>query len=120
MATNFTVENDVQLKIYGIDFSFDSTDLEVLKSIDDFANSTQGYADKVVGRTDYIAALEETIQFVLDAIDSVLGEKASEQIFKDTDVSLNKALSVMEHISDEVHKARKQSMQKFTPERTQR
>lgn len=120
MATNFTVENDVQLKIYGVEFSFDSTDLNILKKIDDFATQAQEYGDTMINRTDYIKALEETIQFTLDAIDSILGDKASEMIFKDTPVSLNKAINVMDHVAKEVHKAREKSMSKFSPERTQR
>lgn len=120
MVKNFTVQNDVQLQLYGVEFSFDSTDLDILKKIDDFAIKAQTYGDTMVERTDYITALEETIQFTLDAIDSVLGEGASKKIFKDTPVSLNKALNIMSHISQEVHKAREKSMAQFSPERTQR
>lgn len=120
MAKNFTVQNDVQLEIYGVEFSFDSTDLAILKKINDFAEQAQDYGDTVIERTDYITALEETIQFTLDAIDSVLGEGASKKIFKDTSVSLNKALSIMDYISNEVHKARTKSMAQFSPARTKR
>lgn len=120
MATNFTVQDDVQLKIYGVEFSFDSTDLEILKRIDDFATQAQTYGDTMKGRQDYITALEETIQFTIDAIDSILGKGASEKIFKEVPVSLNKALNVMDYISKEVHKAREKSMHQFSPERAKR
>ena len=120
MIENFIVQDDVQLKIYGVDFSFDSTDMEIIQKIEDFAKESQEISDRLQDRKDYRVALGEAIQFTVDAIDSVLGEGASSEIFKGTSISINKAVGVMQHISNEISVVRKASIDKFSPKRAKR
>lgn len=120
MVKNFTVEDDVQLTIYGAEFSFDSTDLELLKKLDKFHEEAVVKADEMKERKDIVVAVKETIDFTLNAIDEVLGEGASLEIFKDTKVSLNKSVGVLNHISEEVANARMKTIDRYTPDRAKR
>lgn len=118
--SKFVFKDDVQLNINGEEFSFDSTDIELIKGLEKFANESQEYADSLSKRTDYVEALKEATQYSLDAIDSFLGEGSSKKIFKDEKVSLIKAMNVINYISDETKKARSESMNKYSPNRATR
>lgn len=120
MVREFRFEDDVQLNINGAEFSFDSTDMDLIKGLEKFAIESQDFAETLSKREDYLEAAKEAITFSLTAIDSFLGEGASDKIFKDTKVSIVKAMDVINYISDEVGKARANSMTKYSPNRAQR
>ena len=120
MTKKFEFKDDVQLEINGEEFSFDSTDIDLVIGIEKFATESQDFATELSKRTDYVEALRESIQFSVDAIDNILGAGASNRIFKDTKVSLVKAMSVINHISEEIGKARAESMNKYSPNRAER
>lgn len=120
MTKRFNFENDVNLDIAGVKFSFDSTDLDLLKTLEKFGQESQDIAKEVLKKTDYIEGLKEVIQFNLDAIDKILGEGASNKIFEGQKASLNNTTGVLSYISEEVSLARKRQMDKYAPERASR
>lgn len=120
MSNKFTFKDDVQLNINGVEFSFDSTDLEFIAKLEEFSREAQEFGNAMSKREDYVEALKESIEFCCNTIDTLLGEGASEKIFKGTKVSLIKAMDVINYISDEVGKARADSMTKYSPNRAQR
>lgn len=120
MTNKFTFKDDVQLNINGVEFSFDSTDMDLIKGLEKFAIESQDFGETLSKREDYLEAAKEAITFSLAAIDSFLGEGASGKIFKDTKVSIIRAMDVINYISDEVGKARANSMTKYSPNRSQR
>ena len=120
MVNKFTFKDDVQLNINGVEFSFDSTDLDFIEELDKFSKEAQVLSDEMSRSEDYVEALKEAIEFCCVTIDALLGEGASKKIFKDTKVSLIKAMDVINYISEEVGKARAKSVNKYSPDRTQR
>lgn len=118
--SKFVFKDDVQLNIKGEEFSFDSTDLEFIQNLETFSKEAQDMQGKVKNRTDYAQALKEMIEFCCETIDKLLGEGASKKIFKDTKVSLIKAMDVINYISDETNKARIGSMGRYSPNRAAR
>lgn len=120
MSNKFTFKDDVQLNINGVEFSFDSTDLEFITRLEKFSKEAQDFGNAMSKREDYAEALKESIEFCCNTIDALLGEGSSKKIFKDTKVSLVKAMDVINYISDETNKARSLSMNKYSPNRSQR
>lgn len=120
MVKNYTFENDVVLKLNGVDFSFDSTDFEILENIEKFAEESESKAIEAQKNEDVIGAIKGATEYVLEAIDSILGEGASEKIWENKKVSLNQAVGVINHISEEVIKVRKEAFNRFSPDRLKR
>lgn len=120
MAKNFTVKDDVQLIIYGEEFSFDSTDVELIAKMENFAITSQAKSEELTKGKKNVEALEDVIQFALDTIDNFLGEGASERIFKNTKVTLNRAIAIIDHIVEETNKSRNINFEKFSPQRAKR
>lgn len=118
----FTFSNDTVLDINGEVFEIDSTDLDLIKRIENFRANAEAEANKMTKaeKGSYVKALEDAIKFATDAIDEFLGERASERIFKDTPISLVKALNVVNYISQEISNSRMKSVNKFNPNRAQR
>lgn len=116
----FVTKGDVSLTINGIDFELDSTDIELIESLDKFSKEAPKLAAENAEREDIVQAAKETTEYALKAIDSFLGEGASEEIFKGQKVSIFKATSVINYINDEMIKARENSFAKFSPNRAQR
>ena len=121
MSVNkFVFQDDVKLNINGIEFSLDSTDLELIKKLDKFSKEAPKFADDLGKREDYVQAMEDGINFTLKAIDTFLGEGASEEIFKDVKVSFIKAVNVANHIIQEVNSSRTDTFSKYSPNRATR
>lgn len=120
MINKFTFKDDVQLNINDVEFSFDSTDLDFIEALDKFSKEAQVLSDELLKCENYVEALQEAIEFCCVTIDALLGEGACKKIFKDTKISLIKAMDVINYISEEIGKARAKSMNKYSPDRTQR
>lgn len=116
----FVTKGDVRLNINGVDFELDSTEVDLIEKLDKFSKETPKFTKENSEREDVVQAVRDTIQYALDAIDSFLGEGASEEIFKNEKVSIFKATSVINHINDEIAKARENNLAKFSPNRAQR
>lgn len=116
----FITKGDVSLNINGVDFELDSTDMDLIEKIDKFSKEAPVIANENSKREDIVPAARDTIEYALGAIDSFLGEGASDKIFENEKVSIFKATSVINYINDEITKAREVSIAKFSPNRAQR
>ena len=116
----FISKGDVELNINGVEFSLDSTDVGLIKTIDEFSKEAQEKADAMAKREDVVEALVEATEYVTDVIDLILGEGASKQIFKDTPISLFKATEVINYISESIGNSRISNSAKYSPNRAER
>lgn len=121
MAKKFEFSNNnLELDILGNIYELDVTDPETLRRILNFADEAKVKGEELETREDYVDALEETIQFCLDTIDSILGEGESKKIFKGQKVSLFNALDVINYIVTEVKDHNNQKFKAYSPNRAQR
>lgn len=103
MARKFEFQkNYLELDIAGNVFEIDTTDGKLADNVKSFSEKAPKLAQELRERTDYEKAFEEAIQFCLDAIDSMLGESASEKIFKDRKVNYYDCLDVINFVVAEV------------------
>ncbi len=112
--------NNLKLDIAGNIFEFDTTNPELIKRVLDFSEEAQEKSKELSGRDDYVEALEETIQFCLDSIDSMLGEGASKKIFAGRKVGLFDCLDVINYVVSETKADRDSKFQAYSPNRAQR
>lgn len=120
MSNNLIFKDDVQITIMGEDFSFDSTDMVIIKKIKDFSEEAPKKMDELKDREDMIKAVEEATQYVVDVIDSILGEGACKRIFKDNPVSMLKATQIIDHINEAIIKARGEKAKEYSTNRATR
>lgn len=121
MARKFEFrDNGLKLDIAGNIFEIDTTDPELVGRVYDFSVGAQEMASKLSQKEHYAEALKEAIQFCLDAIDSILGEGASNKIFAGRKISLFDCLDVIEYITTEINADRESRFQKYSPNRAAR
>ena len=120
MARKFEFRNNnLELDIAGNKFELDTTDVEVVARVQKFGKEAQEIGKKLADKGDFAEALEETIQFCLDSIDSILGEGSSKEIFAGRKVGLFDCLDVIEYITTEVNESRSTKFQAYGPSRAQ-
>lgn len=113
-------DHSTKLDIAGSIFEVDITDTEVLDRIMKFAHDAQELNKEMSERPDeanFIDQLKESMQFLQNAIDEILGEGACNTIFEDRTVSFFDLLDVLEYIKNVFIESRKE---KFTPYGTER
>lgn len=113
-------DNGLKLDIVGNIFEIDTADPQLIKDIQDFSIEAQKKAEELSKREDYAKALEEAIQFCIDAIDKILGEDASKKIFANRKVNFFDCLDVIDFIVSEVNEFRQQKFQQYSPNRAMR
>lgn len=117
--------NNLEIEIAGNTFEIDIADTELMSKITGFSKEATELSNRLLEQSkdenaDYGKALEEAIQFVVGAIDMMLGEDASKKIFKGRKVSFFDALDVVNFIVDEYNTKRKDNFNKYSPNRAQR
>lgn len=121
MAKKFVFkDNNLKLDIAGNIFELDTTDVELIRRIQEFSREAQQIAQAMTEKDDYAEALEDTIRFCLDTIDNILGEGSSEKIFTGRKVGLLDCLDVIQFITAEVNEDRASRFQVYSPNRAQR
>ena len=65
-------------------------------------------------------AMEEMIQVCIEAIDIMLGEGATNKIFKDRKINFFDCIDIINFVTSEIQKKRNDKMQQYSPNRAQR
>ena len=112
--------NTLELDIAGHIFEIDPTNPRLIQEIQTFALEAQKKVEELSERRDYAKALEEVIQFCIDAIDKILGEDASKKIFANREVTFFDCLDVINFIVSETNEFRQQKFQQYSPNRAMR
>jgi len=121
MARKFEFKtNTLELDIAGHIFEVDPTNPRLIQEIQTFALEAQKKVEELSERRDYAKALEEVIQFCIDAIDSILGTGAAEKIFAGRKINFFDCLDVINFIVSEVNEFRQQKFQQYSPNRAMR
>ncbi|MCR1897815.1 hypothetical protein NSA47_02280 [Irregularibacter muris] len=121
MAKRFEFKNNnLKLDISGHLFEFDTTNPELVKRVLTFSEDAQKLSNELTKREDYVVALEETIEFCIKTLDSILGEGASKKIFVGREVGLFDCLDIINYLMDEVKADRDTKFQAYSPNRPQR
>lgn len=110
-------DNKLKLDIAGNIFELDTANPELIKRVLDFSEEAQEIATELSNKEDYAEALEEAIQFCIDAIDKILGEDASKKIFANRKVTFFDCLDVINFVVSEVNEFRQQKFQQYSPNR---
>lgn len=112
-------DHKTKLDIAGHIFEVDTTDPESIRKIQEFGQQAikQDFLDK---DDEYIVQVEKSLEFMHNAIDSILGEGATEQIFEGRSVSFLDMLDILNYVNDVVLEARKKQFDKYSPERVKR
>lgn len=101
-------------------FVVDVTDPDLIDKVLTFAKGAQDKAKELKDNEDYVEGLREIIKFSLGSIDSMLGEGASEEIFKGRKVSMMDAIQVLDYITEEVKKGKETAFKPYSPNRAER
>lgn len=112
--------NNLELDIAGNIFEVDTTNPELVERVLKFSSEAKKLAGEMNEKTDFTAALKETIEFCTDAIDSILGTGASKKIFEGRKVGLFDCLDIINFIVTEVKDHRQSKFQSYSPNRAQR
>lgn len=113
-------ENGTVLDFGTAKFVVDVTDPDLVDKVLTFAKGAQAKAEELKDNEDYPEGLREIIKFSLGSIDSMLGEGASEEIFKDRKVSMMDAIQVLDYIMAEVKKGKETAFKPYSPNRAER
>lgn len=113
------------MTINGVEFDIDVTDADFIekyefkyKEVEEQINDL----DKKKNTISIVEGIRQECKIIKDFLDYVLGEGASEKIFKGKD-SLNLCLNAFEDIIDNVdkqHREMQERMNKYSPERLKR
>lgn len=121
MAKKFVFKNnDLELDIAGNKFYVDTTDPDLIEKVLDFARGAEKQAAELKDKEDYVEELRGTIEFSLNAIDSILGEGASDKIFEGRRVGLFDVLDVLSYIVSAINKGRDDKFLEYSPNRATR
>lgn len=121
MTNKFVFKNnDLELDIAGNKFYVDTTDPGLIEKVLDFAKGAEVKAAELKGKEDYVEELKGTIEFTLDAIDSILEEGAVGKIFEGRAVGLFDALDVLSYIVGSINKGKEDKFLEYSPNRAAR
>ena len=124
MAKKFIFKsNNLELDIAGNTFDIDIVDPELVARLEEFSINATSYSNELAEKAkdaNYEEVVTEAITFILDSIDSVLGEGASKKIFAGRKVRFFDAVDVMYFVVDEVNAAKDDSFNRYAPNRAQR
>lgn len=112
-------DHSTKLDIAGHIFRVDVTDTEVLDKIMGFAEEAQKMEFDETEKN-YIEQLEDSMQFLQNSIDDILGEGAAKTIFEDRTVSFFDLLDILDYIKTVFINARKEKFAPYDTGRTKR
>ena len=113
------------MKINGVEFDIDFTDADVIEKIDIGCKEVNDKAEELRKKEDELSEAEgirQECKIIKEFFDYVLGEGASEEIFKGKN-SLNLCLKAYEDIVEERDKqlnSYQERINKYSPDRIQR
>ena len=117
----------VSLDICGHKYEVDTTSKELVAHLQQFAGkelemskSLQSSVDKKENTEAMEDMVKDSVQFVLDSIDAILGKGAAKQIFEGRIVTLEDACDVITYIIQEIEAARAKRMERYKPGRERR
>lgn len=117
----------VALDIGGHKYEVDTTSKELVAHLQQFAGKAlemskalQASVDKDENTEAMEAMVKNSVQFVLDSIDAILGQDAAKQIFEGRVVTLEDACDVITYIIQEIEAARTKRMERYKPGRERR
>lgn len=117
----------VSLDICGHKYEVDTTSKELVAHLQQFAGKAlemskalQSSVDKNENTEAMEARVKESVQFVLDSIDAILGQDAAKQIFEGRVVTLEDTCDVITYIIQEIEAARTKRMERYKPGRERR
>lgn len=120
MARKFEFrDHKTKLDIAGEEFYIDVTDTNLLDRVLEFGKKAQEVRTSN-SEEGYVEDLKRSMVFLQESIDSILGEGASNRIFKDRKVSFFDLLDVMAYIKDALLEGREQKFNQYIPNRAQR
>lgn len=108
-----------EIEIAGVTFRLDVTNPALLRRIEQFGKEAveQSFIDE---KDDYLTQIEKSIKFMQNAIDQILGEGATKEIFQDREVSFLDLLDVIDFLREAVLQARKDQLGKYSADRVKR
>lgn len=112
-------DHRTELDIAGNKFYVDTTNPELLKRIERFGREAQAQ-DFVDPEDSHIVQVERSMEFMQGAIDDMLGEGATEQIFEGREPSFFDMLDVAEYIRDMTLNNQQKQFERYSPERVKR
>ena len=114
----------VSLDICGHKYEVDTTSKELVAHLQQFAGKAlemskalKSSADQDGNTETMDAMVKDSVQFVLDSIDAMLGHDAAKQIFEGRVVTLEDACDVITYIIQEIEAARAKRMERYKPGR---
>lgn len=117
----------VSLDICGHKYEVDTTSKELVAHLQQFAGKAlemskalQSSVDKKENTEAMEDMVKDSVQFVLDSIDAILGKGAAKQIFEGRIVTLEDACDVITYIIQEIEAARAKRMERYKPGRERR
>lgn len=117
----------VSLDICGHKYEVDTASKELVDHLQQFAGKAlemskalQSAADKNESTEAIEAVVKESVQFILDSIDAMLGQDAAKQIFEGRVVTLEDAGDVITYIIREIETARTKRIERYKPGRERR
>ena len=116
-------KNLLELDIAGEVFKIDTTDPKLIENAEEYGKEMQEYANKAEERAKEIGnakAMEEMIQICVDSIDIMLGEGATEKIFKDRKINFFDCIDIINFVTAEIQQARNNKLQQYSPNRAER
>lgn len=116
-------KNLLELDMNGTMFKIDTTDPTLIENVEKYGKKMQEYAKIAEKRAEEVGnakAMEEMIQVCIEAIDIMLGEGATNKIFKDRKVNFFDCIDIVNFVTSEIQKKRNDKMQQYSPNRAQR
>lgn len=116
-------KNLLELDMNGTMFKIDTTDPTLIENAEKYGKKMQEYAKIAEKRAEEVGnakAMEEMIQVCIEAIDIMLGEGATNKIFKDRKVNFFDCIDIINFVTSEIQKKRNDKMQQYSPNRAQR
>lgn len=116
-------KNLLELDMNGTMFKIDTTDPTLIENAEKYGKKMQEYAKIAEKRAEEVGnakAMGEMIQVCIEAIDIMLGEGATNKIFKDRKVNFFDCIDIINFVTSEIQKKRNDKMQQYSPNRAQR
>lgn len=118
---NFDERRSKELQINGVDFVIDVEDQSVMNTLLDSIKKFEEFAKDIESRgpseisSDFMI---ETVAETRDEIDKILGDGASDKIFKSRDVNVNELHTLVAFLMDELGKELSENnKRKYDPQR---
>lgn len=120
MAKQFKFrDHRTEIKIEDQTFHVDGTDPKILRKLENFGREAQEQSF-LTGEESRVEEVEKTMEFMKSSIDDILGEGASEDIFRGRSVSFFDMLDLLEFLKDQILTGQDEKFEQYSSKRVER